>query len=184
MNDRGYINMVVLEESPRAKLFQQKWHAMAEAYAGQGEFDQSGECHDWEAPLAGTDHLLPAVWGCAWEATDLEDTLNAMAAEILNDFPGSPPPFLATCHYDNSEQVYAAAYWSGDARDQDWWHDPLQGAPPPFDHEAPDFFLAQLEIAIEAELPAAMAFRSSVRQKVLEETLPSTPTPSPRTPRF
>lgn len=179
---RGYINLVVLEQSPRATLFQQQWQALAEANKGE-EGGDPGECHDWPACLEGEDLLLPAVWGTSWEATDLEDTLNGMASDLLQS-TSNPPPFLATCHYDQSEKIYVAAYWSGNALDHDWWNDTLMFAPEPFGHEAPDFLQEQVELAIQTEFPAAMAFRARARQKALDESLPTLPTPTSRTPRF
>lgn len=182
MSDRGYINLVVLENSPRSEALQKAWQQYAAQHV-ESPNDDPGHCGAMKDYARGDDAVFPAVLGTSWDTGDLEDTANAMAEEMHRLFGEDSPPFLVTVHYDEGKSVLVQMRWSNNADEQDWWKSDFLRTPEPFGHNAPDFLGEQIDVAMTSDQDGAVHYRARMREQQLEQTLPS-PLPATRTPRF
>lgn len=182
MEKRGYINLVVLDQSPGAETLQQAWQAYAAAHLHDAN-DNAGRCAPFQLTLEGTDHAFLAVLGTTWNTNDLYDTALGMAQEMHRHFGANTPPLLVTVHYNDSPNVHIKTFWSENEYEHDWWDIALHSPPKSFGYQPPQFLAAELINALNSDLDGAMHFRTRIREQQLNEHLPS-PHPSPRTPRF
>jgi len=182
MSERGYINLVVLEESPRAEALQRAWQQYAVQHVESPD-DDPGHCDTMQDYSREEVSLFPAVWGMSWDTGDLEDTANAMAEEMHRLFGDNSPPFLVTVHYDQGKSAHVQMRWSNNPDEQDWWDSDFLRTPEPFGHDAPDFMGEQIDAAMTSDQDGAVHYRARMREQHLEQTLPAS-LPSTRTPRF
>jgi len=171
MNRRGYINLVVLEDSPQAEALQEAWVQYANEYL-HDPADHGGQCATFSLNSGGTCRVLPAVFGTTWGTNDLYDTALGMAQEMHRRFGANTPPLLATVHYNDSLEVHVKAFWSIHEKDHGWWTQYLSRFPNRFGFNAPFFLKQGVLNALKGDRPEAMHFHARLREEQLEHALP------------
>jgi len=184
MEKRGYINLVVLEESSRADTLQEAWRQYANDYL-HDPADHGGRCATLSLVSGGTCRAFPSVFGTTWGTNDLYDTALGMAQEMHRRFGVDTPPLLATVHYNDSLEVHVKAFWSIYEKEHGWWTQYLSRLPKSFGFDAPIFLRREVLNALKGDRPEAMHFRARTREEQLDYSLPEAhTTPSLSTPRF
>lgn len=184
MEKRGYINLVVLEDSPRAEALQKAWRQYAYEYVNNPA-DNAGRCSTLSITVEDTHHTFPAVFGTSWGTNDLYDTALGMAQEMHRRFGPNTPPLLASVHYNDSREAHLKTFWSHHEKEHGWWNIRLPNLPRCFGFEPPRFLTRGVYAALKGDRPEAMRFRSRLREEQLDRALPQAQvTPTLPTPRF